>query len=214
MHVEIWSDVACPFCYIGKRSFEDALGRFEHRDDVDVTWRSFQLAPDMPASVDRGLDELIAKKYGKSLDEARQMNEGVTKMAAEFGLEYHLDRARPANTGDAHRVLQLARDNGLADAMKERLLHAYFVDGELVSDHDTLVRIATDVGLDTDEVRALLASDERADTVRSEYEEAHELGIGGVPAFVLDRRMLVTGAQPPDTLLAALQQAWESQAAA
>ncbi|MCK9247543.1 MAG: DsbA family oxidoreductase [Solirubrobacteraceae bacterium] len=211
MHVEIWSDVACPFCYIGKRSFEDALGRFEHRDEVEVTWRSFQLAPDMPATVDRGLDEILARKYGKTLDEARQMNEGVTKMAAEHGLEYHLDRARPANTRDAHRLLHHARTHGLADAVKERLLHGYFVDGEVVSDHDTLVRIGTDAGLDADDVRTLLASDDLADAVRSEYEEAQELGIGGVPAFVLDRRMLVTGAQPSDTLLAALRQAWESR---
>ncbi|MEV4422245.1 DsbA family oxidoreductase [Patulibacter sp. NPDC049589] len=213
MKVEIWSDVACPFCYIGKRSFENALEQFEHKDDVDVTWRSFQLDPSMPTSVEGGLDGLLARKYGKTPEEARAMNQRVVDMAAGVGLEYHLDRAQPGNTLDAHRVLHLARARGLQDAVKERFLRAYFGEGELLSDHPTLVRLAAEVGLDADEVERVLAGDAYEDTVRAEGEEAQQLGLGGVPAFVLDRRLLVSGAQPPEALLGALQQAWESRPA-
>lgn len=211
MKVEIWSDVACPFCYIGKRSFEDALARFEHADDVDVTWRSFQLDPTMPARVEGGLDGLLARKYGKTVEEAQGMNARVVDMAAGVGLEYHLDRAQPSNTLDAHRVLHLARARGLADSVKERLLRGYFVEGELLSDGPTLVRLGAEAGLDPAEVERVLAGDEHEAAVRAEADEAQGLGLGGVPAFVLDRRLLVSGAQPPEALLGALQQAWESR---
>ena len=209
MKVEIWSDVACPFCYIGKRSFEDALSRFEHRDEVQVEWRSFQLDPSMPAAVEGGLDVLLARKYGRTPEEARGMNERVSAMASEVGLHYRLDLARPGNTRDAHRVLHLARAHGLQDELNERLLQAYFGEGELLSDGPTLVRLGVEVGLDRADVERVLAGDEYADAVEGEGDEAHDLGLGGVPAFVLDRRMLVTGAQPADALLGALQQAWE-----
>lgn len=214
MKVEIWSDVACPFCYIGKRSFEDALARFEHRDEVDVAWRSFQLDPTMPPSVEGGLNALLAKKYGRSLEEARGMNERVTGMAADVGLTYDLDRALPGNTLDAHRLLHHARARGRESELLERLLRAYFAEGELLSDHPTLVRLATDAGLDPDEAAQALASGAFADEVRAEGDEAHDLGLGGVPAFVFDRRLLVSGAQPADALLQALGQAWEGRAAA
>ena len=213
MKVEIWSDVACPFCFIGKRSFEDALERFEHRDDVEVTWRSFQLDPSAPAGSDHGLDELLARKYGRTIEQARQMNNQVTQMAAGVGLEYHLDRARPSNTFDAHRLIHLGRAHGIADAVKERLLRAYFTEGELLSDHETLVRLGAEVGLDADEAREALASDRFAAAVREELVEAHDLGLQGVPAFVFDRRSQVTGAQPADLFLQALQRAWAASAA-
>jgi predicted DsbA family dithiol-disulfide isomerase len=214
MKVEIWSDVVCPFCYIGKRSFEDALGRFEHRDDVEVQWRSFQLDPTMPRSVEGGLDQLLARKYGRSLEEAQAMNARVTDMAAGVGLEYHLERARPGNTRDAHRVLHLARDRGRESELLERLLHGYFGEGERLSDHPTLVRLATEAGLDAAEVEEVLAGDAYAEAVEAEGDEAHDLGLGGVPAFVLDRRLLVSGAQPAEALLGALEQAWEGRTAA
>lgn len=214
MKVEIWSDVVCPFCYIGKRSFEDALSRFEHRDDVEVAWRSFQLDPSMPRSVEGGLNALLAKKYGRSLEEARGMNERVTGMAAEVGLTYDLDRAQPGNTLDAHRLLHHARARGRESELLERLLQAYFVEGELLSDHATLVRLAGEAGLDTDAAGQALASGAFEEDVRAEGEEAHDLGLGGVPAFVLDRRLLVSGAQPADALLQALGQAWEGRATA
>ena len=214
MKVEIWSDVVCPFCYIGKRSFEDALSRFDHRDEVEVAWRSFQLDPSMPDHVEGGLNALLAKKYGRSLEEARGMNERVTAMAADVGLTYDLDRAQPGNTLDAHRLLHHARANGRESELLERLLQAYFVEGELLSDHPTLVRLAGEAGLDAAEAEQALASGAFEDEVRAEGEEAHDLGLGGVPAFVLDRRLLVSGAQPADALLQALGQAWESRAAA
>ncbi|MDX8151771.1 DsbA family oxidoreductase [Patulibacter brassicae] len=213
MKVEIWSDVACPFCFIGKRSFEDALERFEHRDDVEVTWRSFQLDPSAPPSSDHGLDELLARKYGRTIEQARQMNDQVTQMAAGVGLEYHLDRARPGNTFDAHRLIHLGRAHGIADAVKERLLRAYFTEGELLSDHETLVRLGAEAGLDADEARDALASDRFAAAVREELVEAHDLGLQGVPAFVFDRRSQVTGAQPADLFLQALERAWATSAA-
>jgi len=214
MKVEIWSDVVCPFCYIGKRSFEDALSRFEHRDEVDVEWRSFQLDPTMPQSVEGGLDALLAKKYGRTPEEARQMNDRVVGMAAGVGLEYRLDRAQPGNTLDAHRALHVAREHGREDELLERLLRAYFVEGELLSDHATLVRLAVEVGLDGDVLQRALQDGAFEEDVRAEADEARDLGLGGVPAFVLDRRLLVSGAQPAEALLQALQQAWEQQPAA
>lgn len=211
MKVEIWSDVACPFCYIGKRSFEQALARFEHRDEVEVQWRSFQLDPTAPDRVEGGLNALIAKKYGRTEDEAREMNGRVIEMAAGFGLEYDFDRAQPSNTRDAHRLLHLARAHGGEDEAEERLFRAYFVEGERLSDHATLVRLGEEVGLDRAEIERVLTGDDLGDAVDAEVAEAQGLGLSGVPAFVLDRRLLVSGAQPPEALLGALTQAWETR---
>jgi predicted DsbA family dithiol-disulfide isomerase len=211
MKVEIWSDVACPFCYIGKRSFEQALARFEHRDEVDVEWRSFQLDPTAPEKVEGGLNALIAQKYGRTEDEAREMNQRVIDMAAGFGLEYDFDRAQPSNTRDAHRLLHLARAHGHEDEAEERLFRAYFVEGERLSDRPTLVRLGEEVGLDRAEVERVLAGDDLGDAVDAEVAEAQGLGLSGVPAFVLDRRLLVSGAQPPEAILGALAQAWETR---
>jgi predicted DsbA family dithiol-disulfide isomerase len=141
------------------------------------------------------------------------MNDQVTQMAAGVGLEYHLDRARPGNTFDAHRLIHLGRAHGIADAVKERLLRAYFTEGELLSDHETLVRLGAEAGLDADEARDALASDRFAAAVREELVEAHDLGLQGVPAFVFDRRSQVTGAQPADLFLQALERAWATSAA-
>jgi predicted DsbA family dithiol-disulfide isomerase len=213
MKVEIWSDVACPFCYIGKRSFEQALEGFEHRDEVEVEWRSFQLDPTAPDRVEGGLNALIAKKYGRTEDEAREMNGRVIEMAAGFGLEYDFDRAQPSNTRDAHRLLHLARAHGLEDEAEERLFRAYFVEGERLSDHETLARLGEEVGLDRAEIGRVLAGDDLGDAVDAEVAEAQGLGLSGVPAFVLDRRLLVSGAQPPEAIRGALEQAWQTREA-
>ncbi|WP_210491708.1 DsbA family oxidoreductase [Patulibacter sp. SYSU D01012] len=209
MELEIWSDVACPFCYIGKRQIEAALERFDHRDDVQVRWRSFQLDPTTPKVVDGTIDELLATKYGRSVEEAHEMNARVIGMAEGVGLRYDFDALKPSNTYDAHRVIQLARERGVQDAVKERLLRGYFVEGERLSDHATLARLAGDAGLDAAEVAGVLA-DERAYAadVDADLELAREFGLSGVPSFVIDRRYLVTGAQPADALLSALDQAW------
>jgi len=207
--VEIWSDVVCPWCYIGKRRFEAALDRFEQRDDVEVVWRSFELDPSAPATgVPGGSTERLAAKYGTTVEAARQMQQRVTDAAAGEGLDFNIDVAVPANTVDAHRVIHLAERAGLQGAMKERLLKAHFTDGEAVGEVETLVRLAAEVGLDADDVRSLLATDELTDAVRADESEARALGISGVPFFVIDRRYGVSGAQPSEHLLEALQTAW------
>jgi predicted DsbA family dithiol-disulfide isomerase len=212
MNVEIWSDVACPWCYIGKRHFEAALAEFEHADDVSVTWRSFELDPSTPAEVPGASVEIIARKYGMSPEQAQAAEQRVTQTAALAGLEYHLDRSRLGSTFDAHRIVHLAKEHGLQDAMKERMFRARFTEGKLMSDPDTLVELATEVGLPEDQVRATLASDRFADDVRNDEDTAREFGISGVPMFVVDRQFGASGAQPPEQLLGLLRHAWESRA--
>ena len=209
MDVEIWSDIACPWCYIGKRRFEAALAEFEHRDDVRVTWRSFELDPSAPHEREGDNATRIAEKYGITVERAREMGRTVTDAAAGEGLDFHLDIQRSGTTFDGHRVIHLAAERGLQDAMKERLLHAYFTEGQLVSDHDTLVRLAVEVGLDEDEVRAMLASDRYADEVRGDERLAGQFGISAVPTFVVDRAIGASGAHPPEALLQLLEQGWE-----
>ena len=208
MKVEIWSDVVCPWCYIGKRRFESALARFEHRDDVDVVWRSFELDPTTPRSRSGNLAEHLSGKYGIDVGQARQMQDRVTAIAADEGLEYHFELAQPTNSFDAHRLIHLARRYGQQDAMKERLLRAYFTEGRNIADPDTLGELAADIGSFGDEVRSMLSSDELADDVRADQREARALGISGVPFFVLDRAYGVSGAQPAETMLAGLRTAW------
>jgi predicted DsbA family dithiol-disulfide isomerase len=207
--VEIWSDIACPWCYIGKRRFEAALAEFEHRDDVRVTWRSFELDPSAPHEREGDNAARIAEKYGITVERAREMGRTVTDAAAGEGLDFHLDIQRSGTTFDGHRVIHLAAERGLQDAMKERLLHAYFTEGQLVSDHETLVRLAVEVGLDEDEVRATLASDRFAADVRGDEQLAGQFGISAVPTFVVDRAIGASGAHPPEALLQLLEQGWE-----
>jgi predicted DsbA family dithiol-disulfide isomerase len=208
MTVEIWSDIACPWCYIGKRRFESALARFEHRDDVDVLWRSYQLDPGAPRRYDGTVYDLVARKYGRSPAEAAAMHEQVTALAAAEGLTYRFDRTQPGNTFDAHRLLHLAQARGLQGPVKERLLHAYFTEGVAIGDPDALVAVVADAGLDAAEARAVLAGDAYADDVRTDMQRAAALGIRGVPFFVIDERYGVSGAQPADLFLDALRQAW------
>jgi len=213
MLLEIWSDVACPFCFIGKRNIEDALAQFEHADEVEVRWRSFQLAPDAPLDVPGTQLEHLAQKYGRTLEEAAQMQERVVRMAAESGLELHPDRVRLTNTFDAHRLLQLAAEVGRQDELKERLLQAYHADGEHLGDPATLTRLAVEAGLPEDRVAATLAGHDFTTEVRWDVEQAVDFGLQGVPAFILDRKMGLTGAQPPEVLLQGLRKAYEAQAA-
>lgn len=209
LRVEIWSDVVCPWCYVGKRRFEAALAQFEQRDDVALRWRSFELDPAAPPVAELAGPERLAAKYGVSLEQAREMNANVTRIAAAEGLEYDLDRARSGNTFDAHRLIQLGADAGIQDAVKERLMRGYFTEVEPIGDHDALARLGADAGLDPDAARALLAGDGHADSVRADEQLARQLGITAVPFFVLDRRYGVSGAQPAEILLGALQQAWQ-----
>ena len=212
--VEIWSDVVCPWCYLGKRRFESALARFEHRDDVEVVWRSFELDPNAGPSSSVPPAERLAAKYGMSVEDAKANHDRLTALASEDGLEYHLDRTRGGNTFDAHRLIQLGKARGIQDAVKERLMRAYFTENVAIDDRETLVGLAADAGLDADEARAVLASDDYADAVREDEELARRIGINGVPFFVLGRRYGVSGAQTSDVLLEALDKSWEALAAA
>ncbi len=212
MEVEIWSDVVCPWCYIGKRRFESALAQFEHADQVTVTWRSFELDPQAPPERTGDNAARIAAKYGLTVEQAREMEQHVTDTAAADGLEYHLDTARHANTFDAHRLIHLAEESGRGDAMKERLLHAYFTEGLLISDHAVLADLGVDVGLERSEIEAALASDRFAEDVRIDEVTAQRFGLSGVPAFVVDRTIAVTGAQPSEVMLQLLNEGWERRA--
>jgi predicted DsbA family dithiol-disulfide isomerase len=209
MKVEIWSDIACPWCYVGKRRFESALRQFEHASEVEVVWRSFELDPNAPRSHAESQDEILAKKYGMPVERARAMNERMTGEGAKEGLDFRFDRVRVGNTFDAHRLVHLAAESGKAEAMKERLMRAYFTDGESVAEPDTLVRLGIEVGLDPDRVRDLVASDAYASDVRADEQRARAFGISGVPFFAIDERYGVSGAQTPDVLLGALRQAYE-----
>jgi predicted DsbA family dithiol-disulfide isomerase len=214
MEVEIWSDVACPWCYIGKRRFEAALSQFEHGDEVQVTWRSFELDGEAPHERTGDRAEHLAKKYGMTVAQAREAEQRLTDAAAGEGLGFRFEVARSGNTFDAHRLVHLAEEHDLQDAIKERLLKAYFTEGELMSDHDTLARLAVEVGLDEQEVRETLASDRFAQEVRDDERTAGELGISAVPAFVVDRKLGTSGAQPPEALLQFLREGWTKSSAA
>ena len=211
--VEIWSDVVCPWCYIGKRRFEAALARFPHADEVEVTFRSFELDPSAPGQSEGSGPERLAAKYGVTVDEARAMNARVTEAAAGEGLDYDLESTRSGNTFDAHRLLHLAAAHGVQAEAKERLMQAYFTEGEPISDPDALVPLVASVGVPEDEARAVLSSDRFTAEVRADEQLAAQLGIRGVPFFVLGRRYGVSGAQPADALLGALEQAWDDSAA-
>ena len=210
MTVEIWSDVVCPFCYIGKRRFETALAGFGHRDDVEVRWRSFELDPNAgasPAEAGRH-DERLAAKLGMSIEQARAANAQVVAMAAGEGLEFRFDLMRGGNTFDAHRLLHLAADHDLQDTLKERLDRGTFTEGLPSSEHDALRAAAVEVGLPGADVDAVLASDRYADAVRADEAQARAYGITGVPFFVVDGRYGVSGAQPPEAILQTLHAAW------
>jgi predicted DsbA family dithiol-disulfide isomerase len=215
MLVDIWSDVVCPWCYLGKRRFEAALENFEHRDAVEVHWHSFELDPQAGPSSDTPSAQRLAAKYGMSVHDARERHAQLEETAAAEGLEYHLDRTRGGNSLAAHRLHQLAIDRGLSDAVMERLMRAYFTDGEAIDDREVLLRLVTEAGLDADEARAVVESDRYTDEVRADEATAARIGVRGVPFFVLGRRFGVSGAQSPEIMLEALQKSWvETQGAA
>jgi len=208
MHVEIWSDIACPWCYVGKRRFEAALAAFEHRDEVTVTWRSFELDPAAPR--ERGGDRAahLAEKYGVTVERAIEMQDHMTRVAAGHGLEFRFDIARSGSTFDAHRLLHLAAGHGLQDAMKERLMRAYLTEGALIGDPEALERRGVEAGLPREAVLEVLASDRYAADVRADERTAAELGIHAVPFFVVDRALGASGAQPPEVLGEMLRRGW------
>lgn len=214
MRIDIWTDIVCPYCYLGRRRFEEALERFEHRDEVEVQWHSFELDRNAAPVVEHDLPGLIAAKYGTSREEAVAQHEGLAAQARDLGLEFNWQVARYGNTFDAHRLVHLAAETGGAEAAgraHERLMLAYFTDGLAVGDVETLVVLAPELGLDADTARDMLGSDDYGNHVRSDEATAKMLGITGVPFFVLDRRYGVSGAQPTEVFEQALAQAWAAK---
>ncbi len=210
MKVEVWSDIMCPFCYIGKRNYESALSQFGGGDHIEIEWHSFQLDPMIPKNSSRkeNVYQYLADRKGISYDQSAKMHERVIQMARNAGLDYRFDKAIVANSFDAHRLIQLAKTKGLGDAAEERLFRAYFTEGKDFGDHDTLVSIGKETGLEEDEIKSALVSDEYAEKVERDIQEAAEIGVEGVPFFIFDRRYAVSGAQPPEYFLQALNQSF------
>jgi predicted DsbA family dithiol-disulfide isomerase len=208
VQIEVWSDVVCPWCYIGKRRLETALAQFPHRDEVEVVWRSFQLDPTVPEGEVHPTLPALAAKYGRSEDEMRRMQQHVVQTAAGEGLRYRLEGQQSGSTQLAHELLHLAAEKGLGGAAEERLFRAHFEEGRPVFDVDALVPLAVDLGLDEAEVRQVLTDRRYRDAVRRDAATAQALGATGVPFFVVDRKYGAAGAQPAELLLQVLERAW------
>jgi len=208
MKIEIWSDVMCPFCYIGKRRFEEALENFEHKDKVEIEWKSFQLNPDLKTDPSININQYLADIKGWTLEHAQQLNNQVTEMAAGVGLTYDFDRAIVANSFDAHRFAHFAKKHGLGDAAEEALFKAYFTEGRNIADHETLVELGVEMGLDETEAKQVLETEQYADEVKHDVAEAGYLGIRGVPFFVINRKYAVSGAQMVPVFTETLEKAY------
>ena len=200
--IEIWSDILCPFCYIGKRNLESALEEFP--DPVQIVWRSFELNKEAPKKSGDTLPEALAKKYGKSLEWALDMNQQIQKRALDVGLTLNFEKVVPTNSFDAHRLIHLAEKSGRQGDMNEALFHAYFTDGQDISDHSTLIALGVSLGLDSNEIRVMLESDRFRDEVREDQRIATDLEISGVPFFVVNQRFAISGAQPKEFFVESL----------
>ncbi len=207
--VDIWSDVVCPFCYMGKRRFEAALARFDRREEVRVTWHSFQLDPEARFAPGQTVHQYLADRKGIPLSTSRRLHERLVAEAAQLGLVYNFDTALIANTFDAHRLTHYAGERGRQTGMEERLFAAYFTEGKNIEDHAVLCELAAGEGLDRGEALAVLESGQYGDDVRADIEQARRLGAGGVPFYVFNRAYGVSGAQPSDLFLDVLTRAWE-----
>lgn len=205
MEVKIWSDVRCPFCYIGKRKFEAALEKFEYKDKVRVTWKSFQLDPGLETRPEVDIIEYFVQTKGVSTEQARQMLNGATQMAKEVGLDFHLENSVLANSFKAHRLIQMAKAKDLGDQIEEALFKAHFEEAQNIDDPEVLVAVATSVGMSESEVRDMLQSDAFSYEVKQDEMEARNIGVRGVPFFVFDDRYAVSGAQPVEAFLQTLE---------
>ena len=207
--IDVWSDIMCPFCYIGKRKLEQALEKFPHKSEVKIQWRSYQLAPDMVTDTSKSIYEYLAAEKGWTLEYSRQVHAQMVRRAAEEGLEYNFDRAIPSNSFNAHRLSQLALEYNLQDEAEERLFSAYFTEGKNIDDEETLILLGKETGLPEDQVRDMMSSDRYASQVQDDIQAAREIGVQGVPFFVLNDKYAISGAQPEETFLNALYQAWQ-----
>lgn len=209
LKIQIWSDIMCPYCYIGKRRIEGALAEFNHKDQVEIEWKSFQLDSNFVASDDDNMAEHLAEKYRKDVNWAQEMMDSMTQNAKNAGLDFHFDKAIMANSFNAHRLLHLAKKNNLSNEMEELLFKAYLTDGKNVNDTATLKTLGLEVGLKADEIDAVLESDAYAKEVHADIEMAQKIGVQGVPFFVFDNKYAVSGAQHVETFVKTLEKVWE-----
>jgi predicted DsbA family dithiol-disulfide isomerase len=209
LKIEIWSDVMCPFCYIGKRKIEKALDEFPHKEKVEIEWKSFQLDPTTKSQPGKSTYDYLAEKYGRDKQWSIEMHANVTDQAKTEGLEYNFDKAIIANSFDAHRLSHLAKKYGKGNELEELIFKAYFTEGKDVSEGEILVELGKNVGLDETEIRNMLASNQYKDAVQNDIIEAQQIGVRGVPFFVLDRKYAISGAQPKEVFTETLEKAWE-----
>ena len=212
MKIEVWSDYVCPFCYIGKRRLELALSEFPHRDKVEVEYKSYELDPNAPKETNQSIHEMLANKYRMSVEQAKQANENVGKQAATVGLTYHFDEMQPSNTFDAHRLTKYAKTLGKDGEVTEALLHGYFTESKQLSDEEILAEIAESAGINRQDALEIIRDKESfAKDVRNDEETAKKLGISGVPFFVINQKYAISGAQPTETFIGALEQVWQEE---
>jgi protein disulfide-isomerase len=213
MKVEIWSDIVCPFCYIGKRHFESAMKSFENAADVEIVWKSYQLDPEMPKKqiLKQNVYEYLAVRKGISTEQSKALHDNVVKMASDAGLDYNFDKTVVASSFDGHRLIQLAKSKGLGDAAKESLFKAYFIEGKDIAEYETLLNLGKEIGLDESAIKAMLESNQFSNEVKRDIQQSVQIGIGGVPYFLIDGRYAVSGAQPVSVFLQTLQKAYKSK---
>lgn len=209
MKVEIWSDIMCPFCYIGKRKFEQALEQFEYSNNIEVRWRSFELAPDLKTDPSINTYEYLAEQKGWTLDYTKKVHARLTETAKEVGLDYNFDTVIPANSFNAHRLSHLAAKHGLQNKAEEQLFAAHFTEGKNIDDEETLIQIGVEIGLQEEEIRTILQSDQYKDDVRQDIVMARRVGVQGVPFFVINNKYAVSGAQQSSVFLEVLQKAYQ-----
>jgi predicted DsbA family dithiol-disulfide isomerase len=209
MEVKIWSDIRCPFCYIGKRKFEKALEKFPHKDKVKVIWQSFELDPNLKTNTTISAIDHLADIKGMSKSHAEEMQQHIANIAKEVGLDFNSKKMIVANSFNAHRLIQLAKTKGLGNEIEEALFEAYFVEGKNIDDKETLIKTGASIGLDESDVRELITSDAFTKEVRQDEMQAQSLGINGVPFFVLNNKYAVSGAQSTETFSDVLEQTWE-----
>ncbi|MGN6618289.1 MAG: DsbA family oxidoreductase [Ilyomonas sp.] len=209
MKVEIWSDIMCPFCYIGKRKFEAALAQFADKDNVELEWKSYQLSPDVATNPEKNIHHYLAEHKGISLEQATAMNTQVAAMAKQVGLEYNFDRAIPANTMKAHQFAHFAKQYGKQNEAEEILFRSYFTDGKNIDDINTLLQLGNEISLDANELKAALEAGSFEDEVRADIYEAFQIGVRGVPFFVFDRKYAVSGAQDSRAFLHTVETAFD-----
>ena len=196
MEIQIWSDIMCPFCYIGKRRLEGALKQMNLTDDVTITWKSFLLNPDMKTDPTRNSLEYLAETKGWTMEQTQDMVQHVVQMAEAEGLEYRMEDTKVANAMDAHRLIQLAKTVGKGDKMEERLFRAYFTEGKNIADTDILVNLGEEAGISGEQIRSCLEKGEFTDSIRQDIQESQQIGVRGVPFFVFNNQYAISGAQP------------------